>query len=485
MTAPARSDRDPNALEEELVAYLDDELDDAARERLERRLADDPKVRESLRKLTRVWDALETLPRAEVNEAFATTTVEAVVAKETLSQATSLDMGRSRRRWLRGAALLAVCSAMGFLGAWLLWPDPNRQLANDLPILERMEEYRVVPSIAFLDELHAAKLFAGNGGESPAAAPFPSSDSDQELVAANLARLASMEVNERSVIAKSRIDLEGLSDAEQARIRQLEIDLRSHPDQAELRGVMTRYAQWFLTTLSDGQRSELRGLSDPSARVTRIREMIAADLPEPDRRVVMDWIRRYAEEEADELLKIAQANQLIPRPQLLEAIRRDQKKWQATLVVFRAAETEHFDELPFNELDFRILESRLSPEPAKRLEECPNLDLKKLVLGSWLKTMTRDFGRKMRKFDPRLGQEEYAKLLDEMDPAEKYEIFSLPPDDARRALSDTWYFRNGDKPFGPGGIMPPPPDGRFGPPDGDRDGRRRGGRRDRDEDGRD
>lgn len=159
MTAPARQDREPSSLEEDLVAYLDDELDDAARARLERRLADEPSVRESLRKLTRVWDALETLPRAEVQEQFATTTVEAVVARESLSQANVLATRRGRRWWISGVALLAVCGLASFVAVRWFWPDPNEQLAKDLPILEKLDEYREARDIEFLRLLHQEKLF--------------------------------------------------------------------------------------------------------------------------------------------------------------------------------------------------------------------------------------------------------------------------------------------------------------------------------------
>ncbi len=160
MTAPARQDHEPSSLEEDLVAYLDDELDDEARTRLERRLADEPTVRESLRKLTRVWDALETLPRAEVHEQFATTTVEAVVAKESLSQANMLATRRSRRWWISRGGALAVCALVSFVAVRWFWPDPNEQLAKDLPILERLDEYRDARDIEFLRLLHQEKLFA-------------------------------------------------------------------------------------------------------------------------------------------------------------------------------------------------------------------------------------------------------------------------------------------------------------------------------------
>ncbi|MDZ4780553.1 MAG: hypothetical protein SGJ19_09900 [Planctomycetia bacterium] len=486
MTAPARHDREPNALDEELVAYLDDELDADARAKLERRLVSEPGVRESLRKLTRVWDALETLPRAEVNEAFATTTVEAVVAKEALSQASTFAMRRSARSWMRGVALLAACALVSFVAVRWFWPDPNQQLANDLPILENYDAFRAVRNIEFLRELHQASLF--DSKPTDAATATAATGPGKSLVETNLARLAAMNDDDRALIAKTRVDFEGLDENQRLRIEQLEVALRADPNESELRQVMIRYFEWQ-SSLSTGQRDELRSLNAPGARIARVKDMIAADLPEPDRAVVFEWVREYAEEEADELLRIARGKQWVPRPELLEAMQRDKKKWQAVLVIFRAAENGELEDLPFNEVDFKLLESRLSEVPAGRLEECLNADMKKLVLSSWLQTMARDFAEKMRNFDPRFADRDYKDLLEKLPVDRKNEIFSLPPEQARQALNDEWYLRNGDTRFGgPGGFMPPPPGGRpFGPRDDDRnDGKngRRGDRRRHDDDDR-
>lgn len=291
----------------------------------------------------------------------------------------------------------------------------------------------------------------------------------------NLTRLAKMDDNERSEIAKSKVRFEGFDPAERKRLQALETALQNDKDQADLRRVMIRYSEW-LASLSEGQQIVLRRIDKPDDRIRRIREMMAADLPEVDRRVVGEWIHNYAKEQSKELLEIARENRLLPRPELVDAARQQVGSMKAAFIVWRAIEAGKESLLPFDELDFRVLASKLSPEPAERLNECLNVEMKKLVLANWMKNMARDFEKRMRMFGPRSDTAtNYPILLQQLDPEEKYEIFSLSPDEARTRLAEEWSSRNDDFPFGgPGGFRPPPPD--------DRDGGRRGGRRGHDDD---
>ena len=64
---------------EQLVAYLDGELDAETSKQVERRLTENVEYRRELQQLQRAWDMLDELPRAEVGNAFTRTTVEIVV----------------------------------------------------------------------------------------------------------------------------------------------------------------------------------------------------------------------------------------------------------------------------------------------------------------------------------------------------------------------------------------------------------------------
>jgi hypothetical protein len=146
---------------EELSAYLDGELTPSERSRIEQRLGQDAAYREELQRLERAWDLLDRLPRADVGEAFTRTTIEmvAVAASEDLATALAAEPKRRRRQWLVAAGFLVAASAGGLVIGRTLWPDPNRKLLEDLPVIENFEQYHQADSVDFLRKLQTEKLF--------------------------------------------------------------------------------------------------------------------------------------------------------------------------------------------------------------------------------------------------------------------------------------------------------------------------------------
>lgn len=163
MNEPENSIADLSVIDEEIVAYLDGELDPASAARVERRMADDPRYGQRVRELEHAWDALDILQRAEADEVFTRGTVEMVAlrAGEDVQQR-KVSIGRRQRLMWGAATLLALASsAAGY--AWLstVLARPNRQLVQDLPLIERVDEYRYADSIEFLQKLQQEGLFAG------------------------------------------------------------------------------------------------------------------------------------------------------------------------------------------------------------------------------------------------------------------------------------------------------------------------------------
>ncbi len=158
---------DPVTLEEQLVAYLDGELEDEEVRRVEALVTADPKARELLAGLERTWAVLDRLDRTPLDEVFTRTTMEmvAVAAEGDLGrQRAEAPRRRHRRRWIGAGALLATALA-GFLVAARFWPDPNRRLLEDLPLLEDFDEYRQIDDVGFLRMLHEQGLFAKDAGD--------------------------------------------------------------------------------------------------------------------------------------------------------------------------------------------------------------------------------------------------------------------------------------------------------------------------------
>ena len=150
---------------EELVAYLDGELDTESNRRIERQLSRDVTLRQQLRDLQQSWDLLDHLPRADVDESFTQSTVAIVAlrAADEVQQVETADRRRGRRT-LTGAAICAVLAFVAAFGVTRWWTSrANRQLLQDLPVIENIDEYRYAESIDFLRAMEKEGLFVEGG----------------------------------------------------------------------------------------------------------------------------------------------------------------------------------------------------------------------------------------------------------------------------------------------------------------------------------
>lgn len=154
-------------LDEELVAYLDGELEGEAARRMEHRLASEEKVRRRLQQLAQSWDLLDQLPRTTVDDAFTRSTVEIVAqaAEADLGRDASAAPRRHRSRWIWTAvAALAACVA-GFLLMANFRTDPNEQLLRDLPVIQDQDQLKAAGNIEFLQKLDRSGLFPEENGD--------------------------------------------------------------------------------------------------------------------------------------------------------------------------------------------------------------------------------------------------------------------------------------------------------------------------------
>ncbi len=144
-----------------LTAYLDGELDVHSSRQVEQRLAIDAQARQDLQQLEAVWDALDQLPRSAADHDFTKTTVDLVaqVAEEDLQQATAAIPRRRARQRLWSVGAFCGIALIAFLVVRLSWPDPDRALIINLPLLVRMDEYQLIEHIQFLEELDRRGLF--------------------------------------------------------------------------------------------------------------------------------------------------------------------------------------------------------------------------------------------------------------------------------------------------------------------------------------
>src|SRR4051812_6206828 len=112
---------------DELVAYLDGELDADGQQRVEARLGQNPHVRAEADSLRRAWEMLDYLPRPEPSQDFTERTLTRVsaVRSATLRTAAAAGMPWCRQPALAYAAWAAAVFVSLALGYRLTPPAPR------------------------------------------------------------------------------------------------------------------------------------------------------------------------------------------------------------------------------------------------------------------------------------------------------------------------------------------------------------------------
>jgi anti-sigma factor RsiW len=149
------------SIDEEIVAYLDGELDAESEARVARRLSDDPAYRLRLNQLQQAWDLLDNLRGTEGDDEFAASTV-AMVAVQADQEAKSQQIRAVRQRslaWLTLVGVVLLSMASGYVVLHRRLTRADRKLVRDLPVIEHVDEYSNVDTLMFLKALERENLF--------------------------------------------------------------------------------------------------------------------------------------------------------------------------------------------------------------------------------------------------------------------------------------------------------------------------------------
>jgi hypothetical protein len=163
-----RPDDPPDGATEELVAYLDGELDPVAAEAMATRLSLDPRLRAEADALQRAWDILDVLPRPQPSAAFLTRTVSQAVPATVVSATavvpvlptTPSDRGGGLF-WGVSVVLILVTGLGGYVGRALLVPrgQEYEQITRDAALLHNLRLYRTVDDLDYARQLDDPALF--------------------------------------------------------------------------------------------------------------------------------------------------------------------------------------------------------------------------------------------------------------------------------------------------------------------------------------
>lgn len=269
---PHNPANDETQLREELVAYLDGELDGAQSQRIEQRAAVEPDARRMLEELDRTWQMLDELDAQPTSEDFTCTTLE-MVALAAAADAEKAKAAAPRRRlrarlWAAGGLIGAAVT--GFLIVTSLISDPNAQLLQDLPILESFDQYREIDSIDFLRALSNEKLF-------PEAADVCLGT--VETLSQRRQRVEEMSAESLDDLFRNEQQFRALSPQEQQRIRDLHDQIESASDRDRLRAMMNRYDKWS-ETQPPFRRAMLRDKKKTlKDRIAMVKELLAKQDP--------------------------------------------------------------------------------------------------------------------------------------------------------------------------------------------------------------
>src|SRR5690606_16869821 len=148
----------------------------------------------------------------------------AVSVEQELQQEQAALPSQRRRQWGLAAAGILAASILGFGLVYLFSPDPNAQLLADLPLLERVDEYRQIDDVEFLSLLYEAGVFAA----APPQPLEPTSLEDRKML------VQSMSAAEKQALKEKQERFLELSAAEQDRLRHVHAQLEAHPQSAHL-----------------------------------------------------------------------------------------------------------------------------------------------------------------------------------------------------------------------------------------------------------
>lgn len=296
-TTPPPAD-DPD---DDLIAYLDGELDNATAEAVEAQLADDPAARSRADEYKRSFDLLDYLPKPEPSATFATRTITRLMPTAVSGSQPAIPRRKVWPEVLTWAVLAVLAGGMAFAGsrAWraATTPPPADLPLSDLAVIENLPLYAGVDDVRFVRELVRLDPFDADSTDAapPRRDALPPADRDR-------------------LIEQFR----GFSPVRQHQLRTLHQALTdpNTADRAALVRTVEAYAAW-LSRLPDVDRRRVFD-APPEERIDAVQQVI-------ERR----WREGLSQKQREELRHVSdpqEKQELLQAYRAQEAARR--QEWQ-------------------------------------------------------------------------------------------------------------------------------------------------------------
>ncbi len=459
-TSPG-GDSDDN--HEELVAYLDGEVTDSQRERIENRLSQDADYRNQWVELERTWRMLDRLPTCDHDREFTRTTI-AMVKEEIAHPNVRKDALEKRRMgWIRLIAMGVAC-ALGYFAVTFNMTRAEQKKLEDLSVARNMDLYRYIESVELLRLMRDEKTFdrslrtVATTDASGKTQTDPANPSNAALQS-SVRRFSSMnDINdlsdaEKTQLLELRSRFEKLPAVQANQMRAIHRQLINDPDTDGLFATLRDYREW-LATLNAAERADLIDIKDPGNRLHEIktlqREQAVAiagsdvtNLTSGDKQAVLEFVRDYFRDNAPKILDQLpedlqrRARSLRPSPF------RDTMLWFVTFTASERFGNEQPIQAPLPSPEsMQRLEARLSPEAKIKWQSATDLEQRKALLEKWIRVSLQGIRHTITTKD----LESY--YLNALTSSQRDELNQLPPEEMRETLR-RWYSQNRSD-FGPG-----------------------------------
>ena len=168
--------RKPNHVEQ-LVAYLDGELNDEQSAEIEERLRKDAKLRQMTEDLDRTWGLLDVLEPVVAGEEFSRRTLKTITATGsvplhrglgTFGSVLSSIISRQALVWF-GIGVMGTLCGLGVVALRGTSEESSHaeQLLRQIDVLQRYPEYSIIPDVNLLRQLRLPKPETSLSREAP------------------------------------------------------------------------------------------------------------------------------------------------------------------------------------------------------------------------------------------------------------------------------------------------------------------------------
>ncbi len=238
-----------------LVAYLDGELNEQDMQELDEVLVQQPDARANVEQLRQTWDLLDVLPRPAVTEEFSAQTMATIQVIRDEEPPPPSPWPRRGLLAIAWALVLSVSGAAGVLLADRWQPDPTRMLIAQLSVVERLETYREIGDLEFIKALADTERFPRDNeldepitGNSILLTTIPAEPAKRRTY------ISDLPLDRRKRLTRNREDFSALAAARQSELIQLDVEISQSPGLAR---VAADFHGW-LRTLRPWQRDEIR-----------------------------------------------------------------------------------------------------------------------------------------------------------------------------------------------------------------------------------